>query len=252
MEVHAHSHTARRKWTHYFWEFLMLFLAVFCGFLAENQREHIIEHKREKKLMRSLVEELKLDKSNLESIKLGFQNTFAWLDSAFILFNEPRLEGKEHLLAEAIFKGSFWPSITFTDITLSQLRNAGYFRLIRNDSLANAIASYDTRLKRQNESQAPITLNSQLLDEELVTLFDHKLVGLIFQQQMSTETSDSIDLSLFKQIKMVSYDPSVLEPYKIKLKKIWIDYKMLESEYKRNYIQLSELLKDIIEEYHLE
>ena len=27
MEVHAHTHTARKKWTHYFWEFLMLFLA---------------------------------------------------------------------------------------------------------------------------------------------------------------------------------------------------------------------------------
>jgi len=23
MEVHAHTHTARKKWTHYFWEFLM-------------------------------------------------------------------------------------------------------------------------------------------------------------------------------------------------------------------------------------
>jgi hypothetical protein len=30
MEVHAHAHTARKKWTHYLWEFLMLFLAVFC------------------------------------------------------------------------------------------------------------------------------------------------------------------------------------------------------------------------------
>ena len=28
MEVHAHTHTPRKKWTHYFWEFLMLFLAV--------------------------------------------------------------------------------------------------------------------------------------------------------------------------------------------------------------------------------
>ena len=36
MEVHAHTHTARKKWTHYFWEFLMLFFAVFCGFLAEK------------------------------------------------------------------------------------------------------------------------------------------------------------------------------------------------------------------------
>ena len=48
MEVHHRSHTTGKKWTHYFWEFLMLFLAVFCGFLAENQREHVIEKKREK------------------------------------------------------------------------------------------------------------------------------------------------------------------------------------------------------------
>jgi len=44
MEVHTHTHTARKKWTHYLWEFLMLFLAVFAGFLAEDQREHIVEH----------------------------------------------------------------------------------------------------------------------------------------------------------------------------------------------------------------
>ena len=55
MEVHAHTHTARKKWTHYFWEFLMLFFAVFCGFLAENQREHLIEHKREKVYMVSML-----------------------------------------------------------------------------------------------------------------------------------------------------------------------------------------------------
>ena len=61
MEVHAHSHTARKKWTHYFWEFLMLFLAVFCGFLAEYQLEHIIEHQREKEYARALYDELYAD-----------------------------------------------------------------------------------------------------------------------------------------------------------------------------------------------
>ena len=64
MEVHAHTHPSassghRKKWTHYFWEFLMLFLAVFCGFLAENQREHIIEHQRELQFMKSLLIDLK-------------------------------------------------------------------------------------------------------------------------------------------------------------------------------------------------
>ncbi len=52
MEVHHHPHTSRKKWTHYFWEFLMLFLAVFCGFLAEYQLEHKIEKDREKQFMK--------------------------------------------------------------------------------------------------------------------------------------------------------------------------------------------------------
>ena len=69
MEVHAHSHTERKKWTHYFWEFLMLFLAVFCGFLAEYQLEHKIEKDRAKELARSLYEELQQDSVNM-SVRL--------------------------------------------------------------------------------------------------------------------------------------------------------------------------------------
>ena len=65
MEVHAHTHTARKKWTHYFWEFLMLFLAVFCGFLAENQREHYIENQRAKKFAASIIEDLQGDTAEI-------------------------------------------------------------------------------------------------------------------------------------------------------------------------------------------
>src|SRR5436190_4271107 len=61
MEVHHHAHTARKKWTHYFWEFFMLFLAVTAGFLVENQREHFIEHKREKQFIITMIEDLKSD-----------------------------------------------------------------------------------------------------------------------------------------------------------------------------------------------
>jgi hypothetical protein len=60
MEVHAHSHNhGKKNWKAYFWEFLMLFLAVFCGFLAEYQLEHKIEKDRELQYIRSLYEDLK-------------------------------------------------------------------------------------------------------------------------------------------------------------------------------------------------
>ena len=68
MEVHAHTHTPRKKWTHYFWEFLMLFLAVFCGFLAEYQLEHKIEKDRERKFMRLLVQDLQSDSDSIAKI----------------------------------------------------------------------------------------------------------------------------------------------------------------------------------------
>ncbi len=68
MEVHQHSHTPRKKWTHYLWEFLMLFLAVFCGFLAENFREHQVEKERGKQYILSLYEDLKTDTARLNYI----------------------------------------------------------------------------------------------------------------------------------------------------------------------------------------
>jgi hypothetical protein len=73
MEVHAHSHTARKKWTHYFWEFLMLLLAVFCGFLAEYQLEHKIEMDRELQIINSLVADL-LDDNNNPSSMIDWEN----------------------------------------------------------------------------------------------------------------------------------------------------------------------------------
>ena len=45
----------------------MLFLAIFCGFLAENQREHMVEHQREKEYMITMLEDLKADIPLLDS-----------------------------------------------------------------------------------------------------------------------------------------------------------------------------------------
>src|SRR4026208_177873 len=69
MEVHQHAHHGGKKsWKSYFWEFLMLFLAVTLGFLVENQREHYVEHQREKQFIQSLFNDIKADTANLVRI----------------------------------------------------------------------------------------------------------------------------------------------------------------------------------------
>src|SRR5450631_2478428 len=63
MEVHHHSHSSHEKknWKSYAWEFLMLFLAVFCGFLAEYFLEHRIEKEKGKQYVQSMIEDMKSD-----------------------------------------------------------------------------------------------------------------------------------------------------------------------------------------------
>src|SRR6187402_985554 len=68
MEVHAHAHTERKKWTHYLWEFIMLFLAVFSGFLAEYQLEHQIEKERAEKFLQSMLLDVRTNITNLDSL----------------------------------------------------------------------------------------------------------------------------------------------------------------------------------------
>src|SRR6188472_2400633 len=100
MEVHHHAHlasgethTERKKWTHYLWEFLMLFFAVFCGFLAENQREHYIEHQREKQYMRSLLEDLQTDTATMNRVRNRALTQIAFLDSLIELGNRLPVKG---------------------------------------------------------------------------------------------------------------------------------------------------------------
>jgi hypothetical protein len=60
MEVHHHSHHPK-KWKEYITEFLMLFLAVSLGFLAENLREGYVEKERSHELVSSFIKDVELN-----------------------------------------------------------------------------------------------------------------------------------------------------------------------------------------------
>jgi hypothetical protein len=81
MEVHQHAHTSRKKWTHYLWEFLMLFLAVFCGFLAEYQLEHKIERDRSRQFLQSMLVDVSTNIVILDSLMTQNQIIVANHDS---------------------------------------------------------------------------------------------------------------------------------------------------------------------------
>ena len=151
MEVHAHTHTARKKWTHYFWEFLMLFLAVFCGFLAEYQLEHVIENQREQKYVESLIQDLKTDTAHLETYINLRKEKRSMMDSLVLLLssNKHKQFGNEaYFFARHVFSG---PPFISTDGTIQQLKNAGNLRLIKKENIINNILAYDASVKELKE-----------------------------------------------------------------------------------------------------
>ena len=154
MEVHAHTHTARKKWTHYLWEFLMLFLAVFCGFLAENQLEHFVEHQREIKFIKTLSEDIQADIADLNKGIVGFGLFNRHMDSLILLLKDNRNMEKN---AKPIYQQAVWVhyyyKITYYDRTIEQLRSSGSFRLIRNKNVSQAIMEYDGGMNNLLEMQ---------------------------------------------------------------------------------------------------
>ena len=143
MEVHTHTHTERKKWTHYFWEFLMLFLAVFCGFLAEYQLEHTIEHQREKQYIKSLIADLKSDHETLSQHILHVETGLSRMDTVITILNTPSLIGGNtgNLYYLARIAPRLNPLSNSTR-TFDQLKNSGNFRLIRDISTSNKIMAY--------------------------------------------------------------------------------------------------------------
>ena len=168
MEVHAHSHTPRKKWTHYFWEFLMLFLAVFCGFFAENQREHMIEHQREKKYMRSLLEDLVNDTSDLTRDIVDWERVIQKADT---LRNElsRQTEARDNKLIYRLASDlNTNNTFTYHDRTVGQLKYAGNFRLIRKKNIADSLVEYDALI--QNNLKNIEHLYSNIIRPEQLNL----------------------------------------------------------------------------------
>ena len=190
MEVHHHSHTTRKKWTHYFWEFLMLFLAVFCGFLAEYKLEHTIEHNREKQFITTLIEDLKSDTTQLTQVIAYKKRREKMVDSLIMNLSSPDHEkhGSDiYYHARNLTRPQyFFPN----DRTIQQLKNSGSLRLIRNLAVSDSIMYYDQQVRYL------LTLNE---DERSIRDNFRELIGAVFDGKIFYSQIDSIDFAHYNK-----------------------------------------------------
>jgi hypothetical protein len=160
-----------RAGSHYFWEFLMLFLAVFCGFLAEYTLEHKIEKTREKQFIQSLYNDLKTDTANITALNAFRLNILNQADSLFDLLTSGSYAEKGFKIyyhASSLSRRAFFYA---TDGTMQQLKNSGGLRLISNKQIVDSIQAYDVLYRS--------ILQIQALEEEQVIKY-RELASKIF------------------------------------------------------------------------
>ena len=165
MEVHHHGHVhEQKKWKEYLFQFFMLFLAVFCGFLAEYQLEHMIENQREKKYIISLVQDLKTDTAKLNSNIKQFERQLLSQDT--LIQNFDLINTVNQLIFRSMGYFSGYPDFIYTDGTIQQLKNSGGFRLIRSSVAVDSIMAYDAEVKKA-------LINEGYLGNRVINLVDY-------------------------------------------------------------------------------
>jgi hypothetical protein len=160
----------KKPWE-YLFEFLMIFFAVFCGFIADNWREQLSEHKREKTFIKSIVEDLKSDtlESNMIIERLKIINK--GLDSVLIELSSPGVLENSNNVFRLWTKNMGLEVFVSNDRTIQQLKSSGELRLIRNKAVSDRIMKYDQTLKKyytqsnlMYNAMTNMTYYSQLFD----------------------------------------------------------------------------------------
>ena len=143
MEVHHHSHHPK-KWKEYITEFVMLFLAVSLGFMAENIREHQIEKHREIAYLQNVHEDLKLDLINIDNVINSNTIRLQAMDTLFQIINNNSITNEDvyyyirNLALRATFESSH--------VGLDQIKSAGGLRMVKNPEIISGIQEYERAL----------------------------------------------------------------------------------------------------------
>ena len=249
MEVHHHSHTERKKWHHYFWEFFMLFLAVTLGFFVENQREHYVEHKRTIQYALSLTDDLKKDTTAFRILKENYTRDILKIDTFRNMVKNKSITGIPGGSLYYYCEPAIWSiSITFHDATLQQLKNSGNLRYFPAN-LQTKISEYDRLARELLARQENEVYFSRITREMITGIFDAELILTV------TNLSTPSDIEGFKKknIKLINQDTSALRKLvnEIIFRHGSWQYR-LKQIIEPTHTAAIELLSDIKKEYHLE
>jgi len=260
MEVH-HSHhpTHKKKWSEYIIEFVMLFLAVFLGFIAENIREHAVEQNRAKEFAESLVHDLQSDIIAINN-QIKIVGLYSAVSDSLLKLSKTKLEGRNASQFSFYCRFAYWTRpVSWNRNTFEQIKNSGSLRYFRNGGLLKKLLEYDALVNlnyaegENNKIRGNMALTSinSIIDPQFHQ--DLSKYFLINLDTMSTKTKESF----------FSYKTGSLENKREKIMEMLNmvivnqrNYRSEKTGWVRSEVSASllaaELITTLKKEYHLE
>jgi hypothetical protein len=213
MEVHHHPHVEKKNFKEYFLEFVMIFLAVTLGFIAENIRGHLSDKRIEREYIISFVQDLKQDTANFNHIIPLAETNLKGVDSLLnCLLDTPYSDSSLRLIyyLKERYADIILP-MSYTTRTITQLKNAGGLRLITDKHSSDSINTYNLALDDVVE-----VFKELQRDFTIPTI---RLSNKIYNPQFLIPYERAIDSSIFiiphseQKMKLLTKDQSVISEY---------------------------------------
>jgi hypothetical protein len=167
----AAGHVLLLKARDHFFDFILLFLAVFCGFMADNWRETMSEHQREKIFIRSIAEDISSDTLESEKTLTRLRMINTGIDSVLVALLDPSTIENSNEVFRLWTRNLGLEAFVSNDRTIQQLKSNGELRLIRKKEVSDRIMKYDQTLRKyytqsglMYNALTDLTYYSQLFD----------------------------------------------------------------------------------------
>lgn len=216
MEVHHHPKAEKKSFKEYFWEFLMIFLAVTMGFFAETIRESITEHERAKVFAASMVKDLEADTAQLKTYMEYFSYSASNVDTLMQLLSasDPENIPSGKLYWYGLYGGShryFVPN----DATFQQMKSSGSLRYFKR-TVATDVAKYDRfcRLIQSNEEMQQNIYAEARKSRALIFNFRYNdIANNIYQENKTGFNYGRIDSFMKTNPPLLSGDKTLFNQY---------------------------------------
>ena len=187
MEVHHHPHVEKKKFKEYFLEFLMIFLAVTMGFIAENIRESISDRSKEKEYVASIKKDLAQDTT---ALNIWIPALFRRVNDFDTLISLLQVQGTNPFGADLYYYARLSTRsriFSANNNTITELKNSGNFRLITNKKIIDELINFQKVIDSYINLSVVDNKESEMLYPLLGSLFDAN----IFDKMIKTDAKGS-------------------------------------------------------------